>query len=91
MSTQHDDNEADQDETELVGLDLGVAPNSQSPLVPESFFDKLQRCGNAPDSTPLPWAQLSVVMLVSLSEGSSPQMLWFLFAVFALQCPITDY
>ena len=74
MTTHQDDNEADQNETELVNLDLGVAPNSQALLVSESLFDKLKRCGNAPDSTPLPWAQLSVVMLVSLSEGSSSQM-----------------
>jgi MFS family permease len=36
---------------------------------------KLKRCGNGKDSTPLPWPQLSVVMVVSLSEGVTASIL----------------
>lgn len=55
---------------ELVTLDLDTPVTLDGSSGHESFFDKLKRCGNARDSTPLPWPQLSVVMVVSLSEGS---------------------
>jgi len=70
MSTQHDGNDADQDDSEHVNLDLDVRTIGDSRSAPESLFQKLSRCGNPRDSTPLPWEQLSVVMLVSLSEGA---------------------
>lgn len=55
---------------ELVVLDLDAPPQSNISDAPESLFEKLKRCGNPKGSTPLPWPQLSVVALVSLSEGT---------------------
>lgn len=72
MSIQNDEIDADQDDSEAVALDLDEHSDPRNLYAPESFFDKIKRCGNAPNSTPLPWPQISVVMLVSLSEGSSP-------------------
>lgn len=55
------------EDEELVDLDLTA---EASPEQPDTFFARLMRCGNPRDTTPLPWAQLSVVMLVSFSEGT---------------------
>jgi hypothetical protein len=63
-------NHADNEE-ELVNLDLDSPPQSNGLLQPESLLDKLIRCGGDRDGTPLPWPQLSVAMLISLSEGMS--------------------
>ena len=57
-------------EEELVTLDLDAVPHSRSFDGSETLLAKLKRCGNGKDSTPLPWPQLSVVMVVSLSEGA---------------------
>lgn len=71
-SIQEHGQTVDQEENELVMLDLNRAASAEPLFARETLFERLQRCGNARDSTPLPWAQLSVVMMVSLSEGSSP-------------------
>jgi len=70
MSTQRHANGTDEDDNDLVTLNLDRAPDDRSLLGPEGMLEQLKRCGNARTSNPLPWAQLSVVMLVSLSEGS---------------------
>jgi hypothetical protein len=59
---EHDDN--------AVVLDLDATPADLMHHGSETLLDKMKRCGNAKGSTPLPWPQLSVVMLVSLSEGT---------------------
>lgn len=74
-----------QDE-ETVVLDLDALPHGNPADAPETLFDKLKRCGNPRGSTPLPWPQLSIVALVSLSEGTPrPNFASLTFALSALQ------
>lgn len=70
MPVHNGKDSASANDEELVTLDLDTRVTLDGASYPETFFDKLKRCGNARDSTPLPWPQLSVVMVVSLSEGS---------------------
>lgn len=63
--------EKNEDDEELVTLDFDASLSSYDSNESESLVSKLKRCGNPKDSTPLPWPQLIVVLLVSLSEGSS--------------------